>query len=53
MRVGFMVFARSWGLVGGVVVRGREKEKTSPIDETAQIVSPPAVTFVIMFGAYI
>ena len=31
----------------------REKEKTSPIEETAQIVVPPEVTFVIMLGAYI
>jgi len=31
----------------------REKEKTSPIEETAQMVVPPEVTFVIMLGAYI
>lgn len=31
----------------------REKENTSPMDETAQIVVPPEVTLVIMLGAYI
>lgn len=32
---------------------GREKEKTSPMEETAQTVEPPEVTFVIILGAYI
>ena len=32
---------------------GREKEKTSPIEEIAQTVESPEVTFVISFGAYI
>ncbi len=31
----------------------RENENTSPIEETAQMVVPPDVTFVIMLGAYI
>jgi hypothetical protein len=49
-----MLLARSEGLRCAVEsVREREKEKTSPMEETAQIVVPPDVTFVIMLGAYI
>jgi hypothetical protein len=35
------------------VVSEREKENTSPMDETAQMVLPPEDTFVIILGAYI
>jgi len=34
-------------------ISAREKEKTSPMEETAQIVEPPEVTFVMILGAYI
>jgi hypothetical protein len=47
-----MDLARSEGLSVDVVSE-REKEKTSPMDDTAQIVFPPEVTFVIILGAYI
>lgn len=30
-----------------------EKAKTSPMEETAQMVEPAEVTFVMMLGAYI
>jgi hypothetical protein len=36
-----------------VVESSREKEKTSPMEDTAQTVVPPEVTFVIGLGAYI
>jgi len=32
---------------------GMEKEKTSPMEDMAQIVEPPDVTLVMIFGAYI
>jgi len=35
------------------VLSERENENTSPIEDTAQTVVPPEVTFVIIFGAYI
>ena len=50
--VALMVLANSRGLRWDWD-SGREKEKTSPIEETAQTVVPPEVTFVIMLGAYI
>jgi hypothetical protein len=50
--VALMVLANSKGLRWDWD-SGREKENTSPIEETAQTVVPPEVTFVIIFGAYI
>ena len=49
MRVALVCFARSDGW--RVLSTGRETEKTSPMEETAQIVVPPAVTFVIIAGS--
>lgn len=41
------------GLMCAVDSDGIEKEKTSPMEDTAHTVEPPDVTFVMMLGAYI
>lgn len=51
MRVGLMNLPRSLG-VRQELDSEKEKENTSPMEETAQTVVPPEVTFVIMLAAY-
>jgi hypothetical protein len=41
------------GFIWAVDSGGMEKAKTSPMEETAQMVEPAEVTFVMMLGAYI
>ena len=53
MRVALILLPRSMGFMCAVDSGRMEKEKTSPMEDTAQIVEPPDATFVMMFGTYV
>lgn len=53
MRVALILLLSSMGFMKAVDSGGMEKEKTSPMEDMAQIVEPPDATFVMIFGAYI